>query len=377
MGDGNITADNGFIYLRSGETPAQKYHRVRQATLDVLGSADPRHKALVARENAELFRLDCRHPLSKKEVAPGSVQDNRFLTNLSVQYKNDDYIGTLLMPVVQTPALAGEYPVYDKRSRFAAPDDSMSNRSTPNEVSDGRSTANYSCSPYALTNHVSVLTLENQQAPLNEMVDLTEAVTDDIGLREEQRIATVMTSAANYASSNTSSLVAAGWDTGAGLPVKNIQDGVAALFTGRGASIILGWCNIDVWNVLARNPSILDLFKYGGGTPGLAKPAQIAEYFGLDGILVSKARSDSANEGQSASYGRIWNKSFGITRVAKNASVRNASFGTTFRFGNKDTRVWFDPKISTKGGYWATVSVHEQHAVVTNDTGYLYTNVIA
>ena len=72
--------------------------------------------------------------------------------------------------------------------------------------------------------------------------------------------------------------------------LENIQDGVAALFNGRGASKLLGWCSLDVWNVLSRHPAILDLFKYGGTAPGLATADMIAKFFGLDGMLVSKAR---------------------------------------------------------------------------------------
>ena len=50
----------------------------------------------------------------------------------------------------------------------------------------------------------------------------------------------------------------------------------------------------------------------------------VAGFFGLDGIFVSKARNDTANSGQSASYSRVWGKNpntsntsfFGVTRVS-------------------------------------------------------------
>lgn len=358
--------EQGFVYLRSGEeTPGQRYARTRSATLDLIKSSDPKEKAIIQRVNGDILRL--------REVGPGQVQDNRFLSNLSLQYKNDDYIGEILMPPVQTPALAGEYPTYDKRSRFAAPDDTMTTRATPNEVSDARGVATYACTPRALTNHVSVLTLRNQQAPLDEMVDLTEAVSEDMALLREQRISTVLTTSGNYLAANVQTVAAGSrWnDATGGNPISDIQNAVAVLFNGHGPSKIYGWCGLEVWNVLSRHPAILDLFKYGGGSPGLATPDMIAKFFGLDGMLVARARQDIANQGQTASYTRIWGKSFGVTRVAARASIRNAAYGSTFRFGNIDTRVWFDQRIGTLGGYWATVSVHEQHAIVANDTGAL------
>jgi hypothetical protein len=369
------SVEQGFIYLRSPfagstELPAQRYARIRSATLALLSSDDPKHRTLVERENQALFKL--------KEIGTSQVQDNRFLSNLSVQYKNDEYIGEMLMPTVQAPNLAGEYPRYDKRSRLAAPDDSMAGRTTANEIQDNRLTpGTFTCKPYALANHVDVLTLRNQVAPLDEMVDLTESVAELMALRREIRIAAKLTDASNYASANKITLSAGSrWDEQGGNPVKIIQGAVAALWNGRGPSKILGWCSLDVWNVLSRNPMILDLFKYGGTAPGLATPAMIAGFFGLDGLLVSKARKDTANEGQTASYSRIWGNYFGVTRVADRATIRNAGWGATFRFGSVLTRVWFDPRISTEGGYYSQVSTHEDHNIQAADTGYLVTTPI-
>lgn len=368
--------EQGFTYLRSPfggsmELPAQRYARVRAATLELLASQDPKHKAMVSRENSALMKL--------KEVGTSQVQDNRFLSNLSVQYKNEDYIGDMLMPVVQANNISGEYPIYDKRSRLAAPDDSMAGRTVANEMQDNRlDPGTFHCKAYALKNHVDVLTLRNQVAPLDEMVDLTESVAELIALRREMRIAAKVTDASLYASSNKTTLnVGSRWDDQGGNPVKNIQDGVSALWNGRGPTKIIAACSIDVWNVLSRNPMILDLFKYGGTAPGLATPAMIAQFFGLDGILVAKSRKDTANEGQTASYSRIWGKYFAILRVADRATIRNAGWGCTFRFGSVLTRVWFDPSISTEGGYYSQVSTHEDHNVQANDSGYLISTAVS
>lgn len=371
------SVEQGIVYFRgwsptgNGLTPGQHYHRVRQATLDVLASLDPKKRALVTAENQALLRL--------KEVTPGAVQDNRFLSNLSIQYRNDDYIGLLLMPDVPAPNQAGEYPIYDKRSRLAAPDDSMSGRTIANEITDNRSLGTFFCKPYALSNHVSVLTLRNQVAPLDEMVDLTEATAELIALRREMRIAGKVTDANQYQASNKTTLTGSDrWDTsGGGNPVKNLQDATAALWNGRGPTKIIGWCGLDTWNVLSRHQQILDLFKYGGTAPGLATPDMIAKFFGWDGMLVSKARQDTANEGQTASYSRIWGKYFGVMRVAERATIRNAGWGMTIRFGQVMTRVWFDPKISTEGGYYGQVSTHEDHNVQAQDNGYLITSPIS
>lgn len=372
MNSHHAHAEQGFIHLRydGGKTRGQKYQDLRDSLSRASWSQDSKTKLLVANENKSILRL--------REVTPNAVQDNRFLSNVSIQYGNDEYIGLMLMPDVPAPNLAGQYPIYDKRSRLAAPDDAMGGRSTANEITDSRSRGTFTCQPFALMNHVDVITLRNQVAPLDEMVDLTDSVSELIALRREIRIANVLTTAGNYASSNVFPIAAGSrWDDAdGGNPVKNIQDAIAALWTGRGPSKLIGWCSLDVWNVLSRNPQILDLFKYGGSAPGLATPDMVAKFFGLDGLLVSKARNDLANEGQTANYQRIWGKFFGVTRVSERASLRNAAFGVTLRFGTVMTRVWFDPKVSTEGGYYAQVSTHEDHNIQANDTGSLITTPI-
>lgn len=359
----------GFIYLaHDGETPGQRYQRVRSATNEILRTSDPKHKALLTQENQSILRL--------KDVGSNVVQDNRFLSNLSLQYGNDEYIGLMLMPDVPASNLSGQYPIYNKRDRLALPDASMQGRSEANEITDSRSKGSYNCQPRALKNHVEAITLRNQVAPLDEMVDLTEATSELIALDRELRIATVMTTSSNYFSGNVQTITAGSrWDdAGGGNPILNIQTAIASLWHGRGPSKVYGWCSLPVWNALARNTQILDLFKYSGTTPGLAQPDQIAKYFGLDGILVSKARQDTANSGQSAAYSRIWSPSasaFGVCRVSERASLRNVAFGYTLRFGTVMTRVWFDPKVSTEGGFYAQVSTHEDINVLANDAAAL------
>jgi len=345
------------------------YERYMGALKDTAFSRDPKVVSSVKAANAAM---------REKFLAPGSVHVDSALATVSIQYANEDYIGLELMPAVQVPKLSDVYFIYDKRNRLAYPDDYMGARSSANELTESRSQGNYSCRPYAYKNYIDALTLANQDAPLNEMVDLVASVVEAIAFRRELRIATALTTSGNYASGNTAAISAGSrWDTaGGGNPIKDIQAGIAALWNGRGPSRKVGFCDLDTWNVLARHPAILDLFKYNGSSPGLATPTMLASWFDLDELLVAKARKDTANEAQTASYSRIWGNCFGILRVASTASLRNAAFGYTMQFGQVQTDEWFDQSVGTKGGYYARVSTHEDHKIVANDTGYLITTPI-
>lgn len=335
-------------------------------------SADPETRELVREANRELVHI---------KSTPGQVHVAQVLTNISVQYANDEYIGERLMPTLPGTEgkLSAVYFTYNKRDRLAYPDDTVSDRSFANEVNESRSTASVSLTPRALREYVDSLTLQNQDAPLNELLDAQVNVIEGLAFKREQRIATVLTTGANFGS-NTSAIAAASrWDSATGGdPIGDIDTALAALWTGRGPSRIVGYCGLTVWNVLKKHPKILDLFKYGGTTPGMATPEMVAKFFGMDEILVGKARQDTANLGQTASYSRMWGEdSFGIVRVDAGASVRNVSFGKVFtdRAGFASDTV-YDASRGTDGGYWVRAKIAESApTVIAADAGYLLTTV--
>lgn len=347
------------------------YREFRQNLALLLASNDPRHVKMREEANGGLSKM--------KLLTPGAVHHDSTLSSLSVQYKNEEYIGLELMPVAPVAKLSDYFYKYDKRSRLAAPNDAIGARGEANEIEDKRTDDTYSCKPYALKNYIDAQTLQNQDAPLNEMIDLVEAINELIDFREEMRIAAILTDTGSFGSGQYTSLSGSDrWDSNdGGNPIKDLQNAIKTVWMGRGATQLVGYCSIDVWNVLSRHPAVLDLFKYNGSSPGLATPDMLARFVGLDRILVGKARKDTANEGQTASYDRIWGKVFGVVRVATRPSIRTAAFGYTMRFGAKKTDQWFDVSKGAEGGYYARVSLTEDHKVIASDTGFLINTPIS
>jgi hypothetical protein len=335
----------------------------------LLTSMDEKELAIVKRVNEDMLRA--------KSVLPGTLHNNATLSSLSVQYKNAEMIGERLMPVVTVPHKSDDFYVYSKRDRLSGPDDKIGSRAKANELTENRSTDTYSCKDYALANHVDNDQLRDQDAPLDEMVDLVEAINDVMALKREQRIAAVLTAAGSF-SGNTQALAGADqFDNASNVSiVSKMHTAVESLWSGAGPGELYGYCSLEVWNAIARNATIRGLFQYT--REGLAQTQQVAGYFGLKDILVSSARQDTANIGQTASYSRIWGKVFGIVRVAKTPTTRNASFGYTFRLkGDPKTDFWYDPSVGKSGGWYARCGTSEDHKVVAADTGYLFTAAIA
>jgi len=347
-----------------GLTPGE-LERAKRANLDfVRGLLNPQHRD----ETAGLL---------ERVVTPGAVHVDAVLANMSVMYANDEYIGERLMPAIPVSKRSGKYAVYNKRDRFAFPDDLIGYRSSPNELEAGRSFDNYSLSDYGYKNYLDYEIVQNQDAPLNEMVDVVEAINEGIAFRREKRILAIVASSASY-SGNTAAATTA-WTTAnsGGTVIEDIQGASAALWTGPTPTRKVGFCSLAVWNSgITNNAKIRELFKYTGA--GLATTQQVANFLGLDDIYVSRAREDTANAGQTASYARMLTGNvFGILAVAPNPSVRSLHFGSTFREqGDPFTTEWPDPGIGKRGGVWSRVSVSEDHKVVAPDAGFLITGVV-
>jgi hypothetical protein len=310
-----------------------------------------------------------------KDLKPGDVHQSTVLNSMSVMYANDDYIGLRLMPELRTGNRAGIYYKYNKRDRFAYPDDSMSTRTEANEVSEGRTTGTYSLSGRALKEFVDQTTLNNQDAPLNEMMDAQNNVLEGVTFKQEVRIASAVTTAGNYAG-NTAAIAAPDrWDTATGGdPINDINTALAARWNGRGPGRVVAATSLTVWNVLKVHPRLLDLIR--GNRDGMLSREMFAQWFEIDELLIGKARKDTANEGQTASYSRIWPDSFAIVRVATSPSIRNASFGYSVMEKAPVQRMWFDPKSGEEGGWYTQASLADQQLVVAGDTGYLLTTPV-
>ncbi|MDP3767102.1 MAG: hypothetical protein Q8S13_03730, partial [Dehalococcoidia bacterium] len=295
---------------------AAAYENYMAALGDQRTSVEPRTRAAWATANAEILR--------KKDIAPATVHQNATLSNMSVQYANEDYIGLDLMPLIQAIKQTDIYYIYGQSDRLQYPESEFGSRGEANEIQETRATATYSCVPHGYSNSVSAMTLANQDTPLDEMIDLTEAINEGLAFREEQRIATVLTTAANFGANTAPIALANRWNSvGGGNPIADIQDTMLAnIWTGRGPGSLFFYSPLLTYNVLSRHPAILDLFKYGGASPGLATPDMIARFFMAERYLIGKARQDTANEAAAATYTRVWGEdSFGCVRVARRATI--------------------------------------------------------
>lgn len=349
-----------------GLSKQDRYYEYRDALRDA-AFTDP-----VAWERANA-------PYKQKDVQPGSVYQDAALSNMSLMYANEEYIGDRLAPVLSSPAETGIWYTYGQGDRMPQDfDDSLGTRGEANEILDTRSTDSYTCLSYGAKNFVSQQTIDVQEAPLNEFMDAAEACSEVLAFKRETRAATLMHTAANYGANTLAIAAADRWNSaGGGQPIADLQTADAALWSGRGPADKTAFCSLDVYNALSRHPDMLDLFKYGGGSVGLATPGMIAEWFGWDNMVVGRARQQTAKEGQTAVYGRVWNDVFGVVRVARTASVRNAAFGYAVTYEPGRVVTEFLPRQGLRGGWVVQATKSYVYKVQAALCGYLLTTPIS
>ena len=368
---------------RSNLSKAKRYENWANATKDLMASGDP--------VVAEKFRQANAGLLAIKNAGPtaSSIHTNAVLTNLSTQYANEEFIGEQLMPPIVVGKKSDVFMTYTKRDRLALPtDDLISENGQVQEIDDTRSTDSYACADRGYKNFIAANAVANQDAPLNEMFDLTEALVEARHLRRELRIMTVVSTATNYtATTNRSTVAAANRWNGAtgGNPISDLKVANASLWRGRAPAQTKAVSSLDVYDVLSMHPAILGLFQYNGSSPGLATPQMLARFLGWDDYLVGQARYDTATEGDAVSYGRVWPDFFAVLRVANRQALRSATFGMTLRWSMAGvpgasagilSQQWFDSTKGLGGTYYAKVGESEAHKVQSADCGHHITTPI-
>lgn len=312
---------------------------------------------------------------ARATVGQDNMYQDQILTDMSIGYVNDALIGDRLLPIVPVSKKSAKFAKWNRRNSLNGPDDLLTRRAQANEIQQGYDLVPYALNDYGLKEFVDVEDLDQADEPFRDVLENAITVRESLAVKKEIRQAAILTTAANFGG-NTAALTAARWDTGSGDPIVNVRDAIAGLATGGAATKTIGYGSLDVINAMLDNAKIIDRVKYTGS--GFPPVKVLAQYLGLDDILVGGAIYDSANIGQTASYQRIWGQVFGIVRVAVRPTKNMLAFGGTFQLrGDPATDNWFDKSVGKRGGYYTRVSSSEQSVIMAADAGFLYTDVVS
>ena len=319
------------------------------------------------------------HTDTLKMGEPTDVHVDAILTNISIKYTNDAFIGAGIMPIVGVSKRSDKYYVYDRAEAFRIDDDTLGSKSMPNEIDMKQSTDNYSVTSRGLADWVAQEEIDNADAPLQPLSDATENLRDKLMLAHEKRVADKAQTAANYPAGNKVQL--SGTDQWSDYvnsdPIGDLQTALEGTFK-RANTVAMG---VDTWTILRAHPKILDAVKASTrlqDTPGgFATPEEMITLLEIQNLLIGRARYNSAKPGQAEVMTRIWGKHCMAFYVESAPGIKKVSWGYTFSENQGMTFRSFDGKRGEKGATYVKDAWNEDRKIVAEDMGYFIEDAVA
>ncbi len=299
------------------------------------------------------------------------IRIDPILSNVSVAYKNAEYIAEQILPVIPTQTRTGKYFKYDK-SKFRKVQSLRGMGAPANEVDYGLTiSASYICLDHALKSLVPDELRDQAPSPLNPELDATENVTEKILIEKELDLATYMQDTSNLTNNTTLSGNSKWSDYANSDPIGDIKKGKKAIHSKifvEPNTLVLGK---EVYDTLLDHPDIIDRIKYRSD---VATADILARLFGVDKVLVGGAGYNTAKEGQTDAMSYIWGKNAWLLYVTPRPGIRSISFGYHFVFKNRVVDKWYD---KDREGTWIRVHDNYTKEIVSTEAAYLIKNAIA
>ncbi len=283
-----------------------------------------------------------------------SIPVNPLLSNVAVDFKNEEYVAERILTPVQVPQMLCRYTEWDKGVTFKMPKAEMAQNGVANII-DVKGT------PQALTLQTRALAayideLERSQAPQLQIEMMkTQKIKNQLDLDKELRVKTALLAALDATKDDLSGTDQ--WSDPDSDPVAQVAEWHASMAT-RGNKILIPE---DVFNVVRVHPKILEALQFTASS-GIASLEQLARLFEVDEVIVARAKVDTAGEGLAEDKELVWQESAGggivilayVARTPPSPLMDQPTLGyiPTLGGGSPTTRIYKSvvPTVGTGGG---------------------------
>lgn len=250
------------------------------------------------------------------------------MTEISIAYRNRNYIAPQVFPIVPVEKKSDYYFVFGRGDWFRDDVEVRAPGARARRVDYTLSSASYVCITYALSKGVTDEERENADAPLRPDTQASEFVTDMLQRAMERRVASMITTCANWASASTPSTV---WSNPASDILADIENARNAIISSIGVEPNLALMSQDVWRYVKNHPDLLDRIKYT--QRGVMTKDLFAGLIEVDKFLVGTALYNSAKEGATDSMAYIWGNCFWLGYVPPRAALMEPAAGYVLQWG--------------------------------------------
>lgn len=260
----------------------------------------------------------------------GNVHVDKVLTNISLAYPNNEFVGNKLFPVVPVRKQTDKYYIFGREQWVPEDSDYRAPGTEANEIPGLKvSLDSYYASEHSLEIAVYDEERENVDSPMSPDTDATNLVTQKILLGRELAMMNFVTDATKYASTNIVTLSGTQqWsDYTNSDPIKSVHDAVRAyhanVFFEPNTAVI----PYQVMSILEDHPKILARIMYTDR--GILTPELIAAVLGLKNVIIPEvAYGSGVGFAMTASY--LWGKNVLLAYVPSSAGLRVPAFAYEF-----------------------------------------------
>lgn len=307
------------------------------------------------------------------------VHQNAVLTNVAIGYNPAGFVAEEVLPVVKVKKESDKYYTWDKDMGFRYFDSQRADGTEAKTVSFNLSTDTYQCEEYALKTRITDRERDNADDVLQLETSKTKRLVGLLMLGQERRVATLLTTAANYPTSNKTQLSGTDQWSHASLATGSIETdidaGKEAVRQGTGGfdptHIIIP---AAVARVVKKNADIRELIKYTQNNL-LVNGDLPPTMFNLK-VVIPKAVNTTSKEGNATqTYTDIWGKHVVLTyRPSEGESIDTPSFGYIFRNKGLEVYDWYEKKIKAT---FVEACMIQDEVLTSNVSGYLIEDAIA
>jgi len=305
---------------------------------------------------------------------PKDAHVDQILSNVSVSYYNSLYIAEQIFPIVKVDKQSDKYYIFAKADTFRNTAKYRAAGTASDRNGFALSTDTYFCEEIADATELSDELRRNADTVLNIESAQTNFVTDKILLKLESLVASFCCTTTNWGT-NYSTPTNLWDDYDNSDPIADFETGISAIEDSTGRQVNTAVISHDVWKKLKHHPQLLErLPSTGLKTATVDTLKQILE---IDRILIGKAIQNTAKQGATAVYAKLWTKDVWLGHVAPAPARETPTAGYTF--------VWPDAGQIRGIRRWREEAIHSDIIegfmnfdckAVGTDLGYVLNNVI-
>ena len=309
------------------------------------------------------------------------VHQNAVLTNVAIGYHPTGLIAEQVFPVIPVNKESDKFYVWNRHEPFRRENTLRADGAESNEVSFSLSTDTYQCEEYALKIGVTDRQKDNADSVLNLKISKQKRLQDKLLVDLEYRVATLLTTTGNYASTNRLALSGTQQFNNASFNSTSKTDMIEARFDtakeavrgqiGREPNTVI--VPAAVAKVIKKDSAIRDLIKYT--TPSLLVNGDLPQTLWNMSVIIPTGVYCTTDEGRATqTLADIWGKHIVFLYVNPNPAIDDVSFGYIFRSRTWQTKEWREEEKSrdvVETGYI------QDEKIVSNVAGYLLSDVIA